>query len=143
MLWIYYAFLNTSVSLLITINSFGCVIETIYIAMYLIYAPKKAKVSIIYIIPTILPCHFWSVTDLQFGHFFQIFTVKILFLFNVVIFGLILLLTLFLSEGGNRVRILGWVCVAFSVSVFVAPLSVIVSMLMQMLINYIKLWREK
>ncbi|KAJ4766036.1 Bidirectional sugar transporter SWEET [Rhynchospora pubera] len=97
MLWIYYAFLNTSVSLLITINSFGCVIETIYIVMYIIYAPKKAK----------------------------IFTVKILFLLNVVIFGLILLLTLFLSEGPRRVRILGWVCVAFSVSVFIAPLSVI------------------
>ncbi|KAJ3671837.1 hypothetical protein LUZ60_007916 [Juncus effusus] len=97
MLWIYYACLNTDVSLLITINSFGCVIETIFIVMYLIYAPKKAK----------------------------IFTVKILVLLNVVVFGLILVLTLLLSEGEKRAKILGWVCVAFSVSVFVAPLSII------------------
>jgi len=44
MLWIYYAFIKANEYLLITINSFGCVIETVYIVMYLAYAPKKAKV---------------------------------------------------------------------------------------------------
>jgi solute carrier family 50 (sugar transporter) len=44
MLWIYYALLKSDECLLITINSAGCVIETIYIALYLTYAPKKAKV---------------------------------------------------------------------------------------------------
>ena len=44
MLWIYYAFVKTNEYLLITINAFGCIIETIYIVMYLTYAPKKAKV---------------------------------------------------------------------------------------------------
>ena len=57
----------------------------------------------------------------------QLFTAKILLLLNVGVFGLILLLTLLLSAGQNRVVILGWVCVGFSVSVFVAPLSIIVS----------------
>ena len=57
----------------------------------------------------------------------QLFTAKILLLLNVGVFGLILLLTLLLSEGEKRVVMLGWVCVGFSVSVFVAPLSVIVS----------------
>ncbi|KAG0452623.1 hypothetical protein HPP92_025001 [Vanilla planifolia] len=70
MLWIYYAFIKTNTYLLITINSFGCIIETIYIVMYLIYAPRKAK-------------------------------------------------------GSNRLRVLGWICVGFSVSVFAAPLSII------------------
>jgi solute carrier family 50 protein (sugar transporter) len=97
MLWIYYALLKSDECLLITINSAGCVIETIYIALYLTYAPKKAK----------------------------LFTAKILLLLNVGVFGLILLLTLLLSAGQNRVVILGWVCVGFSVSVFVAPLSII------------------
>lgn len=46
MLWIYYAFVKTNEYLLTTINSFGCVIETIYIVMYLAYAPRKAKVCI-------------------------------------------------------------------------------------------------
>ncbi|KAM3317820.1 hypothetical protein ACQJBY_035497 [Aegilops geniculata] len=97
MLWIYYALLKSGECLLITINSAGCVIETIYIIVYLTYAPKKAK----------------------------LFTAKILLLLNVGVFGLILLLTLLLSEGEKRVVMLGWVCVGFSVSVFVAPLSVI------------------
>ncbi|KAL6851949.1 hypothetical protein ACP4OV_020134 [Aristida adscensionis] len=97
MLWIYYALVKTNEGLLITINAAGCVIETIYIVMYLVYAPKKSK----------------------------LFTVKILMLLNVGIFGLILLGTLFLFAGARRVVALGWVCVGFSISVFVAPLSII------------------
>jgi solute carrier family 50 protein (sugar transporter) len=97
MLWIYYALVKSNESLLITINAAGCIIETIYIVMYLAYAPKKAKV----------------------------FTAKILLLLNVGVFGIILLLTLLLVNGEKRVISLGWVCVAFSVSVFIAPLSII------------------
>ncbi|KAL6959148.1 Bidirectional sugar transporter sweet14 [Sarracenia purpurea var. burkii] len=44
MLLMYYAFLKSNSTLLITINSFGCFIETFYIAVYLFYAPKKVKV---------------------------------------------------------------------------------------------------
>ncbi|KAG8089871.1 hypothetical protein GUJ93_ZPchr0011g27800 [Zizania palustris] len=97
MLWIYYALLKSDECLLITINSAGCVIETIYIVVYLFYAPKQAK----------------------------LFTAKLLLLVNVGVYGLILLLTLLLSSGDRRVVVLGWVCVGFSVSVFVAPLSII------------------
>ncbi|XP_020111254.1 bidirectional sugar transporter SWEET14-like [Ananas comosus] len=97
MLWIFYALVKSNEGLLISINSFGCLIETVYIVMYLVYAPKSAK----------------------------IFTVKILLVLNVGVFALILLLTLLLSKGSDRVHILGWVCVGFSVSVFAAPLSII------------------
>lgn len=44
MLWIYYAIVKTDATLLITINSFGCFIETIYTAIYLIYAPRSMRV---------------------------------------------------------------------------------------------------
>ena len=44
MLWIYYALLKSDEILLITINTAGCIIETLYIVIYLAYAPKKAKV---------------------------------------------------------------------------------------------------
>ncbi|CAL4981133.1 unnamed protein product [Urochloa decumbens] len=97
MLWIYYALLKSNEFLLITVNAAGCVIETIYIVIYLTYAPKKAK----------------------------LFTAMILLLLNVGVFGLILLLTMLLSAGEKRVVLLGWVCVGFAVSVFVAPLSII------------------
>ncbi|KAJ8646057.1 hypothetical protein MRB53_007805 [Persea americana] len=97
MLWIYYAFLKGDDVLLVTINSVGCFIETAYIAMYIAYAPRRAR----------------------------IFTSKLLMLLNIGVFGLILLLTQLLAKGPRRVLVLGWVCVAFSVSVFAAPLSII------------------
>uniref|UniRef100_A0A0E0BSM5 Bidirectional sugar transporter SWEET n=1 Tax=Oryza glumipatula TaxID=40148 RepID=A0A0E0BSM5_9ORYZ len=108
MLWIFYALIKSNEALLITINAAGCVIETIYIVMYLAYAPKKAKV----------------------------FTTKILLLLNVGVFGVILLLTLLLSHGEQRVVSLGWVCVAFSVSVFVAPLSIIKRVIQSRSVEY-------
>lgn len=43
MLLMYYAFLKTDATLLITINSFGCFIETIYIGVFIFYAPKKIQ----------------------------------------------------------------------------------------------------
>ncbi|WOL15895.1 hypothetical protein Cni_G24676 [Canna indica] len=75
LLWIYYAFVKTDTVLLITINSFGCFIETVYITLYLIYAPKKARM----------------------------FTLQIFILLNVVTFGLIVLLTQLLATGSRRV----------------------------------------
>ncbi len=46
MLWIFYAYVKTGATLLITINAFGCVIETIYLTMFLFYAPKNSRVFI-------------------------------------------------------------------------------------------------
>ena len=43
MLWIFYALVKTGEGLLISINAAGCVIETVYIVMYLVYAPKSAR----------------------------------------------------------------------------------------------------
>ncbi|XWS60221.1 hypothetical protein CRYUN_Cryun07bG0017100 [Craigia yunnanensis] len=97
MLWMYYAFVKSGAFLLITINSFGCVVETIYIALYIAYAPKQARM----------------------------FTLRILLLLDFVGFCSILLLSQFLAKGSNRVQLLGWICVAFATSVFAAPLSII------------------
>ncbi|TVU25289.1 hypothetical protein EJB05_27781, partial [Eragrostis curvula] len=100
MLWIYYALLKSDECLLITINTAGCIIETIYIVVYLIYAPKKAKM----------------------------FTVKILLLLNVGVFGLILVLTLLLAAGDNRVVVLGWRQVVRTRSVEFMPFSLSLSL---------------
>ncbi|URE08820.1 Protein RUPTURED POLLEN GRAIN 1 [Musa troglodytarum] len=99
MLWVLYAFLKSDAFLLITINSFGCVIESVYVVLYFTYAPKLAK----------------------------ILTAKLVLVLNVGMFGSILLLTLLLPDGLKRVHVLGWICMCFSVGVFVAPLSIIVS----------------
>ncbi|URD91971.1 Protein RUPTURED POLLEN GRAIN 1 [Musa troglodytarum] len=127
-LWIFYAFVKTNAGLLITINAVGCVIETAYVLVYFTYAPKAAKVH-----HTRSLNHFMQATDRDssdlkksvFG--LQMFTAKLVLLVNVGMFGLILLLTLLFAKGAKRVEVLGWICMSFSVSVFVAPLSIIVS----------------
>ena len=42
-------------------------------------------------------------------------------------FSVILLLVQFAVKGPYQVQVLGWICVAISVSVFAAPLSIVVS----------------
>ena len=56
----------------------------------------------------------------------QILTFKLLLLFNVFGFGLVCVLSLFLTQGHKRVQVLGWICMIFSICVFVAPLFIAV-----------------
>ncbi|PWA50522.1 SWEET sugar transporter [Artemisia annua] len=48
-------------------------------------------------------------------------------LFILLGFGLIVLLTEFLAKGAHRVGIVGWICLIFSLCVFVAPLGVVLA----------------
>ncbi|KAL9231582.1 hypothetical protein vseg_006793 [Gypsophila vaccaria] len=97
MLWLFYAFIKTDVIFLVTINLFGLVIETIYLAIFLLYANKQTRMN----------------------------TVKMLLLFNVFGFGVIAFFTLVIAQTTSvRLTILGWICLIFSLSVFVAPLGV-------------------
>ncbi|KAG6634887.1 bidirectional sugar transporter SWEET14-like [Carya illinoinensis] len=95
-LWIYYAMLKKDANLLITINSVGCIIESIYIMLFIFYATKKMRIQ----------------------------TVKLLLLLNVFGFSLMLLLSLFLANGSKRILVLGWICLVFNLTVFAAPLCI-------------------
>ena len=64
----------------------------------------------------------------------QLTTIKLLLLLNVFGFGAMLLSTLYLSKGAKRLAIIGWICLVFNISVFAAPLFIIVRIL-QNLIN--------
>ncbi|XP_030531435.1 bidirectional sugar transporter SWEET14-like [Rhodamnia argentea] len=96
MLLLYYGLLKKD-TLLITINGIGCVIETVYVAAYLIYASKNARMT----------------------------TLKLFLSMNVLGYGAVLSTTFFLSKGANRSRILGWICMTFSLGVFAAPLCIL------------------
>lgn len=52
---------------------------------------------------------------------------KLLLSLNVVGFGLVLFLTQFFATEASRGSIVGWICLVFSLCVFVAPLGVVVS----------------
>ncbi|KAL2515045.1 Bidirectional sugar transporter SWEET10 [Forsythia ovata] len=96
MLWMYYAFLKSdNTTLLITINSVGCFIETIYICFYLFYAPKKVQ------------------------------TIKLIVLLIVGGFGLIFLSIQLVVKASERAHIVGWMCLVFSLCVFIAPLGIV------------------
>jgi solute carrier family 50 (sugar transporter) len=43
MLWLYYALLTKDV-LLVSINAIACVVQSVYITIYIVYAPKEAMV---------------------------------------------------------------------------------------------------
>lgn len=96
MLYLYYAYLKENSIMLITINTVGCTIELTYLAIYMVYATKESRV----------------------------YTSKLMILLNVSSLGVITALTYVLARGETRVNVVGWICAAFSVSVFAAPLTI-------------------
>ncbi|KAL2504084.1 Bidirectional sugar transporter SWEET9 [Abeliophyllum distichum] len=94
-LLLYYAFLKSNTYIL-SINGIGCVIELIYLLIYIIYAPYKTKISMS----------------------------RLLFIFNVGGLGVIVAISLLVVKGSNRVTLVGWVCAIVNVAVFAAPLSI-------------------
>ena len=131
LLLIYYSTLNADEFFLMTINSVGCFIETIYIALYITYAPKKARVNIYLYYANSLnilhACIHASQTNLRFiSPHLQTFTVRFFLLLDVVGFCSILAVTQFLVKRPYRARVIGFICGGLSVSVFAAPLSIMV-----------------
>ncbi|XP_027190265.1 bidirectional sugar transporter SWEET10 isoform X2 [Cicer arietinum] len=98
MLWIYYALAKREHSfLLLTINTFGVGVESLYIAIFLVCASHKARLS----------------------------TIKLLVLCNVFGFGGMVVSTLYLTKASERISIIGWVCLVFNIGVFASPLGII------------------
>ncbi|KAH7571765.1 hypothetical protein ACOSP7_014578 [Xanthoceras sorbifolium] len=96
MLFLYYGFLK-SAFLLVSINSIGCAIEAAYLIFYLIYAPPKEKR----------------------------FTVKLILLLNVGAIGLVMVIVHCLIKGPKQLTVVGWICVAYNIANFAAPLSIV------------------
>ncbi|OEL24662.1 Bidirectional sugar transporter SWEET11 [Dichanthelium oligosanthes] len=96
-LWILYALVKDNSRPLLTINAFGCLVESVYILLYLVYAPRSARLR----------------------------ALASFFLLNVAAFSLVVVVTVVLVAEPHRVKVLGSICLAFSMAVFVAPMSVI------------------
>ncbi|XP_016194752.1 bidirectional sugar transporter NEC1-like [Arachis ipaensis] len=96
MLLLYYGYLKTNAILIITINCIGCVIEVAYLLMYIIYAPRKHKISTL-----------WMMLGA-----------------DVAGLGITMIITTFIVRGDKRVHAVGWICAIFNIAVFAAPLSI-------------------
>ncbi|KAI3772379.1 hypothetical protein L6452_03564 [Arctium lappa] len=95
-LLLYYAFLKTNAYMIVCINGIGCLIEIIYLSVYLFYASKRTKIS----------------------------TIKFISVFNIGGLGTVLVLSLVLVKGPKRVEVVGWTCAVINLAVFAAPLSI-------------------
>ncbi|KAG8369353.1 hypothetical protein BUALT_Bualt14G0002500 [Buddleja alternifolia] len=95
-LLLYYALLKTNAYMIVCINGIGCVIEAVYLLIYVVYAPRKAK----------------------------IFTIRLIILFNIGGLGLIIILSILVVKGSKRVTLVGWTCAIINLAVFAAPLSI-------------------
>ncbi|KQJ99151.1 bidirectional sugar transporter SWEET11 [Brachypodium distachyon] len=96
-LWILYALLKGNSRPLLTINGFGCGVELAYVVAYLLYAPRKARLRAL-------------------AYFLAL---------DVAAFAIVAAVALLGVAPEHRVKFLGSVCLAFSMAVFVAPLSII------------------
>ncbi|XP_058739221.1 bidirectional sugar transporter NEC1-like [Vicia villosa] len=96
LLLLYYGFLKTNALLIITINCIGCVIEGAYLLMFIIYAPKKLKIS----------------------------TLIMILVADIGGFGMTMIITFFVVKRSFRVHAVGLICAIFNIAVFAAPLSI-------------------
>ncbi|XP_052189836.1 bidirectional sugar transporter NEC1-like [Diospyros lotus] len=95
-LLLYYAIVKTNAFFIVSINGIGTVIETIYLVIYFVYAPKKEK----------------------------LFTMRLVLLFNVGCMSFVVLFTLLFVKGPNKVTVVGSICAAVNLAVFASPLCV-------------------
>lgn len=111
MLWLYYALLSVDL-LLLSINTIACVVESVYLAIYLTYAPKPAMA----------------------------FTLKLLCTMNMGLFGAMVAFLQFYVDGQRRVSIAGGVGSAFAFAVFVAPLTIIRQVIRTKSVEFMPFW---
>nr|XP_043614096.1 bidirectional sugar transporter N3-like [Erigeron canadensis] len=98
LLWLYYSIIKEgNTFLLITINALGSFIEFIYVIIFIVYATPSGK-----------------------RHTYKILggTMALCLMISLGSF--------FFLDGSRRAFVVGWFCVAVSISVFAAPLTIVV-----------------
>ncbi|PIA61328.1 hypothetical protein AQUCO_00300698v1 [Aquilegia coerulea] len=94
-LWTFYGILKPGGFLIATVNGAGAFLQSIYVILYLIYAPKDTKVKYL----------------------------KLVGALNIVCFGLVIVLILLAVHGSSRLTILGFLCAGLTLGMYASPLS--------------------
>ncbi|MCO5566757.1 hypothetical protein L7F22_020437 [Adiantum nelumboides] len=93
-LWTYYGLIKPGGTLILTINAAGTVLQSFYLTVFLIFAPKQRKAR----------------------------TALLAALLNGLCFGLLFIVTFVTTRGSKRVFVVGAICAAISVSMYASPL---------------------
>ncbi|KAG2694735.1 hypothetical protein I3760_08G159000 [Carya illinoinensis] len=94
-LWTFYGLLKPDGLLVTTVNGAGAVFQSIYVILFLIYAPMDKKVL----------------------------TGKLVAILNVGFLGLVIAVTLLAMHGSLRLTFVGILCAALTIGMYAAPLS--------------------
>ncbi|XP_022961545.1 bidirectional sugar transporter SWEET16-like [Cucurbita moschata] len=95
-LWTFYGALKGADGLLVTtVNAAGVAFQLTYVTLFIIFAPKRKKVT----------------------------TIKLVCLFNVVFYGSVIGATLLAMHGRLRLTFVGILCVALTIAMYASPLA--------------------
>jgi solute carrier family 50 protein (sugar transporter) len=95
-LWTYYGLIKPGGLLIFTVNGVGAALETVYVILFIIYAPKKSKIK----------------------------TVSLVLLVDIVFFVVVFLVSFLLLNQHTRITVIGVLCVCLTLSMYGSPLVV-------------------
>ncbi|XP_017697409.2 bidirectional sugar transporter SWEET16-like [Phoenix dactylifera] len=107
-LWTFYGLLKPGGLLVVTVNGIGTVLQAIYVTLYLVYAPRDTRVKM----------------------------AKLVAVLNVGFLGLVILVTLLAIHGSVRLTVIGFLCAALTVGMYVSPLAAMRMVVKTMSVEY-------
>uniref|UniRef100_A0ACD5WVZ5 Uncharacterized protein n=1 Tax=Avena sativa TaxID=4498 RepID=A0ACD5WVZ5_AVESA len=107
-LWTFYGFLKPGGFLIITVNGAGAVLQTIYVALYLAYAPRETKMKM----------------------------AKVVLAVNVCFFAAVVLVGLLALHGAVRLFAVGMVCSAITIGMYAAPMAAMMTVVKTKSVEY-------
>uniref|UniRef100_A0A7N0TGD7 Bidirectional sugar transporter SWEET n=1 Tax=Kalanchoe fedtschenkoi TaxID=63787 RepID=A0A7N0TGD7_KALFE len=95
-LWTFYGLIKPGGLLIYTINGAGALLQMIYVTLFLVYAPRDKRISMM----------------------------KLVAILNVGAFGVVVAVALSALHGNLRLTVVGVLCAALTIGMYAAPLSV-------------------
>lgn len=122
-LWTYYGIIRPDL-LVATVNGFGIVVESIYIVIFLVFAPHKIKVLITY--PYYCISSLFNLCDLFFIHVCQVRTAILVSVLDVGFLLIAILVTNSLYQGDVRSDMIGLIAAGLNIVMYASPLAAMV-----------------
>ncbi|KAL3516011.1 hypothetical protein ACH5RR_022913 [Cinchona calisaya] len=107
-LWSFYGILKPGGLLVLTVNGTGAILHFIYVALFLMYAPKDIKIK----------------------------SLKLVAIVDVGFFGVVIAVTLLALHGSVRLTLVGLVCAGLTIGMYASPLAVMRTVIKMKSVEY-------